>query len=312
MTEKKKCNLIIDSCCDLPYDLVHQDGIYLIEYPYILNGGSYNDDLFQTTKPSDFYNAMRKGAEPSTSQVSAQVYRETFEKALATGIPTVFLSFTSGLTGSVDVAYMVRDEIKKENPDAELYVVDTLLASIAEGFLVYEAMLQRDTGLTAKELAQWAEEARHFVDEEFMIDDLNTLRRGGRIPATVAVAGSALDVKPLLTIDIDGKLAISGISRGRKKGIKSLVDYYKKNAQSTDTHQTIVIGNADCPKDAQHLADLVTDVNPDALIIQCSIGPVIGSHVGPGMIAIVFWGKDNRETASVSDRIARRVKGAKS
>lgn len=306
-----KCNLIIDSCCDLPADLVKQDGVYLIEFPYILNGGAFDDDLFQTTTPKDFYDAMRKGAEPSTSQVQAAVYQKVFKEALDTGIPTVYLAFSSGLTGSLDVAMMVHDQMMPDYPDGELNIVDTKLASVAEGFLVYEALLQRDKGLSASEIAKWASEVLYFVEEEFMVEDLNTLRRGGRIPATVAVAGQALDVKPLLTIDIEGKLSISGVARGRKKGIKSLVDYYQKKAANAQDHQVIVIGNADCPKDAQHLADLLTHVNPEAFIIQASIGPVIGSHVGPGMLALVFWGNDKRETISVADRIARKVRGGK-
>ncbi|MCD8316629.1 MAG: DegV family protein, partial [Eggerthellaceae bacterium] len=117
------------------------------------------------------------------------------------------------------------------------------------------------------------------------------------------------DVKPLLSIDIDGKLAIRGVSRGRKKGIRSLADYYSKKASSTDTMQTVTLGHANCPKDAQKLRDDILHINPNACIVMCNIGPVIGSHVGPGMIAISFWGKDKREDLSVSDRIARRVKG---
>ena len=160
-----------------------------------------------------------------------------------------------------------------EHPDAELYLVDTHLASVAEGLLVHEALRQRDKGLTARELAQWAEEARYFVDAEFMVEDLEALRRGGRIPGSVAYAGSKLDVKPMLTIAPDGKLSLAGVARGRKKGIKQLAE-----------------------------------VDDSILFLESSIGPVIGSHVGPGMIAVVFWGGDKREDMSVADRIARKVK----
>ena len=305
------CNLILDSCCDLPAEMLQRDGIFLLKFPYILDGQSYDDDLYQSTTAKDFYNAMRKGAEPSTSQVSIPVFTEIFTEAIDTGLPTVYLSFTSGLSASYDVALMVRDQVLAEHPGAELYVVDTRLASVAEGLFVYEAMRQWEKGLTAKELADWAEEARYFIDCEFMIEDLDTLRRGGRISGTVAMAGAALDVKPLLTIDRDGKLTLSGMARGRKKGIKQLADYYFKNENNSGPLHTVCIGNADCPKDAERLKELLLKEDENLFIIESSIGPVIGSHVGPGMLAIVFWGRDKRENLSVADRISRKMRGAK-
>ena len=126
-------------------------------------------------------------------------------------MPTVYLSFSSGLSGSFDAAVLVHGQIMAEHPDAELYLVDTHLASVAEGLLVHEALRQRDKGLTARERA---EEARYFVDAEFMVEDLEALRRGGRIPGSVAYAGSKLDVKPMLTIAPDGKLSLAGVARG--------------------------------------------------------------------------------------------------
>ncbi len=305
------CNLIIDSCCDLPADVINRDGVYLIKFPYLMNHGSFEDDLFQTTQPHDFYDAMRKGAEPSTAQISIPALQEAFEWAVKSGKPTVYLSFTSGLSGSFDTAEIVCKQVLEEHPEAELYVVDTRLASVAEGLLVYEALEQREKGLSAEHMVKWAEEARFFVDEEFMVEDLESLRRGGRIPASVAFAGAKLDVKPLLTISQDGKLALNGVSRGRKKGIRQLGDYYQSRAANTNKSQFVVIGHADCPKDAQTLSDEITKINPNALVTICNIGPVIGSHVGPGMLAVVFWGNDKREELSVADRIANKVRGAK-
>ena len=190
-------------------------------------------------------------------------------------------------------------------------MVDTKLASIAEAFLVYEALRQREKGLTADEMVAWAEEARYFVDRQFMVDDLEALRRGGRIPSSVAYAGSKLDVKPLLGIDADGKLALTGVARGRKKGIRALHEYYMKRRSSDAPGQNVVIGNADCPKDAARLKEALEKEAPGLLCLVCNIGPVIGSHVGADMLAVVFWGHDKRENLSVADRIARKVKGDK-
>ncbi len=307
---RHQCNLIIDSCCDLPFEVVDREGVELIRFPYVMSDGEHSDDLYQASSAHDFYQAMRNGEEPTTSQVPMTVYRDAFERAVASGVPTVLLSFSSGLSGSYDAAALVHGQIMEEHPEAELYLVDTRLASVAEALLVYEALAQRENGMTARELALWAKEARFFVDAEFMVDDLEALRRGGRIPSSVAYAGSKLDVKPLLAISADGKLALAGVARGRKKGIKQLADYYEKRKADTRPGRCVVIGNADCPKDAARLKDVLSKDDDSILFLESSIGPVIGSHVGPGMIAVVFWGNDKREELSVADRIAKRVKGA--
>ena len=302
------CNLIIDSCCDLPYEVVDREGVELIELPYIMEDGEHADDLYRSTTAHEFFQAMRDGAQPSTAQVPVPVYQDAFTRAVESGVPTVCLVFSSGLSGSYDAAALVHSQIMEEHPDAELYLVDTRLASVAEALLVHEALRQREKGLSAKELARWAEEARFFVDAEFMVDDLESLRRGGRIPGSVAYAGAKLDVKPLLSIGADGKLSLCGVARGRKKGIKQLADYYAKRVADEGTVKYVVIGNADCPKDAERLKEALTKIDDSILFLESSIGPVIGSHVGPGMIAVVFWGSDKREELSVADRIARRVK----
>lgn len=305
---KTACNLILDSCCDLPFEVVDREGVELVKFPYILDDVEYLDDLGQTLSAHEFYEAMRHGATPSTAQVPMAVYQEVFTRALQSGVPTVYLSFSSGLSGSYDTAVLVAENLKQEYPDGELYLVDTKLASIAEAVLVYEALCQRDAGLTAQELATWAEEARFFIDEAFMVDDLESLRRGGRIPASVAYAGAKLDVKPLLTITIDGTLSLMGVARGRKKGIRQLADYYQSHVATSGHSNCVVIGNADCPKDAEKLKELLEKQDPNLLFLETNIGPVIGSHVGPEMLAVSFWGKDLRESLSVADRIARRVR----
>lgn len=309
MATKAKCNLIIDSCCDLPFSVVNREGVSLLEFPYFIGDEEFKDDLYQTLEPKDFYDKMRDGAQPSTAQVPMQTFQECFSQAIASGVPTVYLSFTSGLSGSYNTACLVRDAMVAENPSAELYVVDTKLPSIAEALLVYEAMRQRDNGLSAKELVAWAEEARYFVDCLFMVDDLEALRRGGRIPSTVAYAGAKLDVKPMLSVDIEGKLSLSGVARGRKKGIRQLAEYCQKRMADSAPGRCVVIGNADCVKDAGKLKDMLQKADESLLFLESNIGPVIGSHVGPGMLAVVFWGADKREELSVADRIAKRVRG---
>lgn len=305
-----RCNLIVDSCCDLPFDVVDRDGVYLIEFPFLFGEEEHLDDLGRSMSAHDFFERMRAGEQPTTAQVSIPAFTQAFEEAAQNGVPTVYLSFSSGLSGSYDVSTIVYDQVKERYPDMELHIVDTKLASVAEALLVYEAIRQRESGLTAAELAAWASEARYFVNALFMVDDFESLRRGGRIPDSVAYAGAKLDVKPLLTIGTDGKLSLKGVARGRKKAIKQLVEYYFERRDESGFSQCVVTGHADCPKDMERLHDAVTKQDESVLFMDSAIGPVIGSHVGPDMLAIVFWGKDRREDLSVADRIARKVKGA--
>ena len=268
-----KCNLIIDSCCDLPYEVVDRDGVYLLKFPYIDDEGEHLDDLYRSRSAHDFYESMRNGSEPQTAQIPMPALREAFEWAHEQGKPAVYLSFSSGLSGTFDTACLFLDQVKQEIPDLDVRMVDTKLASIAEAFLVYEALRQREKGLTADEMVAWAEEARYFVDRQFMVDDLEALRRGGRIPSSVAYAGSKLDVKPLLGIDADGKLALTGVARGRKKGIRALHEYYMKRRSSDAPGQNVVIGNADCPKDAERLMSLISKEDDSVMFLETSIGP---------------------------------------
>ena len=303
-----KCNMIIDSCCDLPPEVIDVPGVELLRFPFILDGEQYTDDMFVSMSASDFYGRMRKGAEVSTAQIPIMAISDAFTRAIESGIPTVYLGFSSELSGNFETVALVRDQLVAEHPQAELYVVDTKLASIAEGLLVYEAIRQRARGLTALELASWAEEARFYVNEQFTLDELEWLKRGGRIPASVAFAGSKLDVKPMLDISIDGKLSLTGVARGRKKGIRQLAEFYRKHAVELGGGGQVVIGSSDCPKDVERLKDAICKVDDTVLFLETTIGPVIGSHVGPGMLAISFMGRDARDDLSVSDRIAKKVR----
>ncbi len=304
-----KCNLIVDSCCDLPFELLDREGVTLLKFPYLFGSQEFLDDMYLSYPAKYFYDRMRDGGQPSTAQIPLNTFVEAFTAAAESGVPTVFLCLSSGLSGTVGTAQLVRDQVIEQYPGAELYVVDTKLASIAEGLLVYEAIQQREKGLAAAELAAWAEEALYYVNSLFMVDDLESLRRGGRIPDAVANFGSKLDVKPMMSFSLDGRLSLKSLARGRKKGIRQIADFYEDNAIFEGEFTQVITGNADCPKDLDKLHDLVLKKRQTTLFVDGSIGPVIGSHVGPGMIAMVFWGKDRREDLSVTDRIAKRVRG---
>jgi DegV family protein with EDD domain len=303
-----RCNLIIDSCCDMPAELVKREGVQLLCFPYSFGEEVHTDDLWQSSSSHDFYERMRKGEAPSTAQLSIPTMVDAFTNAAKSGVPTVYIAFSSGLTGTVDTARAVLDKVKESYPESEIYIVDSQIASIAEGLLVYEAIRQREKGLTARELVDWVEEARWFINAIFMLDDFDALRRGGRIPSSVAQAGSKLDVKPLLSFTLDGKLTVIGVARGRKKAIRQIAEYGIERCDQDEKSPLFVTGQADCPKDQERLEEMVRKEREGAMFIHSTIGPVIGSHVGPGMLAMVFWGKDRREDLSMADRIAKRIK----
>jgi DegV family protein with EDD domain len=304
-----KCNLIIDSCCDLPYAEVERPGVSILHFPYFFGEEEHFDDLFKNVSAHDFYERMRNGEQPHTAQLSLAQLDAAFTEAAESGVPTVYLSFASGMSGSFDLAQTVMAQVLERYPEAELYCVDTRMASAGEGLVIYEAMHQREQGLTARELAAWADQAANFANVYFLVDDLESLRRGGRIPNSVAFAGAKLDVKPVLYIAADGTLQIKSIARGRKKAIKMLVDMYVQRRRSDEPVECVLCTNADCPKDAERLHEMLVKQCGEVPFLQGWTGPVIGSHVGPGMMALAFWGQDRREDLSVSDRIARKVKG---
>ena len=317
-TDGRICNIIVDSCCELPREFCEKEGFTVLNFTYteqaLKEGGlTGTDDMYESLSAHDFYEAMRHGAQPMTSQPSQLVFEEAFAAAADSGVPTVYLAFSSGLSGCYDGACTALDRLCEERgktaEELGIYIVDLKLGSTPQGLIIAEAARQRDRGLSAPELAAWAEEARYYVQTLFMVDDLEALHRGGRIPASVAVVGGKLDVKPLLTFDIEGKLSVVGVARGRKKGLRRLADYFAKN-HNTDMYSNIAaVGNADAPLDAKRLRDLISRQDDSTMFLETSIGPTIGCHVGPGMISVCFWGDDRRKQTSISDKIAGMVRG---
>lgn len=229
-------------------------------------------------------------------------------------MPTVYLAFSSGLSGAYEgactaLARICREREVESAAELGMYVVDLKLGSTPQGLIIAEAVRQRDRGLTAAELAAWAAEARYYVQTMFMVDDLDALHRGGRIPAGVALVGGKLDVKPLLTFDTDGKLAVVGVVRGRKKGLRRMAEFYSKGRNADLYSNVAAIGNADATGDARRLRELIAKQDDATMFLETNIGPTIGCHVGPGMVSVSFWGEDRRGQTSISDRIAGMVKG---
>lgn len=285
-----RCKLIVDSCCDLPPADVKQAGVELISLSYFHGEEEFHDDLFQSRTAKDFYDAMRAGVDYTTSQIPLAESEEILTKAVASGIPTVMMTISSGLSGTYNNVSFVLSQLKEKHSDAEVYVYDTKLASIAEGTIVDGAIKHMKEGASARAIVDWAKASMVDFTCLFMVEDLDTLHRGGRIPASVAVVGAKLDVKPMLTIAEDGTLKVCGIARGRKKGIRQLVNHATKNIAADKLGSSrVIVGHADCLEDAEAVKQHLLELAPTMDVLITNIGPVIGSHVGPGMLAISFF-----------------------
>jgi len=308
-TQNRKCKIIIDSCCDLPADLVKSfevDGF--LSLSYIIGDTAYPDDLWKTITPHEFYERMRKGERPTTSQIQPADFQKMFTKVAKEGTPTVYICFTSGLSGTYETAVTVWNDMKADYPGFELFIVDSLLGSGAEGLLVIEAVRQCNRGLTAAELADWISEARFYVHGYFTLASLETLQRGGRIPDMAGAIGTKLDIKPILSFDLEGHLSFFGFARGRKKAIKQMIETFEDRFDVYSTGE-VIIASSDAVKEQKALAEQLQKLPHKSRIMHTSVGPVIGSHVGPDMLAFAFWGPDRRQYRSLSDRIAKAVSG---
>ena len=282
--------IIIDSCSDLPFEYVQSHGLPVVNLSFHLKGNDYIDDFGQTIGYTDFYNEVRKGEMPTTSQVNVEVYTEIFRRYIREGNSIILLSFSSALSGSYNSAVIARKLMLEECPDADISLIDTKSASLGEGLLVYHAVDMLEKGASKDEIVEWVENNKLRVNHWFTVEDLNHLKRGGRVSGAAAFIGTILDIKPILKVDDEGRLIPVIKAKGRKKSLKALFDKLEENITSPE-EQVIFISHGDSPDDAKSLADMIRSrYAVKDIIINC-IGPVIGSHAGPGTIALFFMGE---------------------
>lgn len=296
-------NLVVDSCCDLPRSYLESHGVSVVHFTYAepgkTDGGFFGvDDLFATRDAHEFYQAIRQGATPMTSQPSPGEFERVFMPAIESGLPTLYLCFSSGLSGCYEGALSALDMIRASGRlcDADFRILDTRQASSSLGLLVYQVVELRATGASIDQVVSWVHQAMLHDHILFMVEDLDCLARGGRIPTGAARVGAALGVRPMLSVALDGKLTMAGVSRGKKKALKRLAELAVATRQSmspqerADWPEVVVLGNADCPEDMEELRQMIAQHLPQATFVTSSIGPTIGCHVGPGMLAVCVWG----------------------
>ena len=312
--KKRACRIIVDSTSDFNLDVLQALGVDLIPFRYVGPDGEHVDDLWKTRSSHDFYDFMRNNPEVrfTTEAVTPGAYYEYFEDAAKEGTPTLYMCLSEGLSSSINSARQAKEMIADKYPDFELYILDNCCDSAAGELLAVEVVRQASLGLTAEELYAWAQDARYFIHGHSTPGSLPWLALGGRIPAAAAQVGGKLDVKPELSYDTTGALTLRGVCRGRKKALRAIIQDFRDN-YAHDPSLALAIVSTDAEKDADWLEAQVRKEKgcEDVAIIRSSVSPILGSHVGPGMVALVFWGTDRREKLSLTDRIAHRVRNNK-
>ena len=281
-----KMSEYILSCCstaDLTKEHFEERNIKYICFHYEMDGKQYSDDLGVSMSFEDFYQAMRDGADTKTSQINEAEFTEYFEPFLKEGKDVV------------NSANIAKNELEEKYPDRKIYIVDTLAASGGFGLLMDKAADMRDSGMSIEELYQWAEENKLKMHHWFFTSDLTFFIKGGRVSKTAGFVGGILGICPLLNVSYEGKLIPRFKIRGKKKVIQQTFEQMKMYAQYRDNYnEKCYITNADCYEDAKALADLIEAYFPKmkGKVLINYIGTTIGSHTGPGTVALFFWGDE--------------------
>jgi len=278
-----------DSGCDIAHQLLEEWGVKCVQLTF-----RFDDDTKEYTNlditPAAFYQKMRDGASAKTAAANISTFRGVFEPELKAGRDVIYVGFSSGLSNTVNAAKLAAAELEEEYPDRKVYAIDTLCASAGQGFMIYLALQRKQAGASAAEVAAYVEETSKSICHWFTVDDLEYLKRGGRVSAAAAFAGGVLGIKPVLHMDDEGHLINMQKVRGRKQSIQTIVKKYAELAQ--DPKGGIVyISHGDCIGDAKILDDLVFQQFGVRASYIADIGPVIGAHSGPGTLALFFLGK---------------------
>ncbi len=280
--------IITDSACDISPDLLREWDVELICMPYLFpDTGEQHLDHDQPIR--GFYDEMRSGRVAKTSAINLDSYLKSFRGILDSGMDLFYVAFSSGLSATCATGRAAAEELAKQYPDRAIRVVDTLCASAGEGLLLWYACQNRDRGLTLQENADAIEADKLHLVHWFTVDDLRYLKRGGRISATTALLGSALNVKPVLHVDNEGHLIKVTQVRGRKKAIRTMAE---KLGQTILPDSRVFISHGDCEEDARLLEQILKDEYNVKVQLITFVGSLIGAHSGPGTLALFFRGTE--------------------
>lgn len=278
-----------DTTTDLPEDYIKKHDLGIMSLTYTLEGTTYSKD-----NPLDvrlFYEKMRNGSMPTTSQVNPENAKNIFLPYLKDGYDILHIAFSSGLSGSYNSTRIAAEELSEEFPKRKITIIDSLAASLEEGLLVHKAVMLKEQGADLDTVADWVEQNKLHIVHNFTVDDLFHLHRGGRVSKATAILGTMINVKPILHVDDEGHLIALSKVRGRKKSLQALVDSMEKQMGAYRSQNDIVfISHGDSLADAQYVADLVKQRFGIESFLINYVGPTIGAHSGPGTIALFYMG----------------------
>lgn len=282
--------IITDCTCDLSKEIYDKFPLIILPMDVNLDSNIFSHTKdFKNMSAVTFYEKLKDGGISTTSQINPETFKKEFEKVLKDGNDILYIGFSSGLSGTLQSSIVARNELQEQYPDRKIFIVDSLAASAGQGLLVYYSLLNQQSGLTLEENGEWLNDHVLKVCHWFTVDDLQFLKRGGRVSGTVALVGTALKIKPVLHVDDEGHLVNVSKSHGRKASLTALADKLHETITEPEK-QTIFISHANSLEDAQYLADKIQLDTPVDKVILSDIGPVIGSHSGPGTIALFFLG----------------------
>ncbi|HKL98786.1 MAG TPA: DegV family protein [Mobilitalea sp.] len=285
--------IVSDATLDLPVEVIEEHNIQVIPMGVDIDNVSYyhHPDERDITIEA-FYAKLKAGAISHTSQITPGAFIDFFTGILKSGLDIMYISFSSGLSGTYDAAQLVINQLKDEFSERRICCVDSLCASIGEGLLVYNAALQKQKGLDLEALKEWLEANKTRSRHWFTVKDLFYLKRGGRLTSLEAMVGTALKIRPVLSMDDQGKLDVVTKLRGSKVELQYMVN--KMEIEGTDlSSQTVIVGHGDDIKQALALEKVIRSRNLVKDVIISKIGPIIGTHTGPGMLALVYMGKQS-------------------
>jgi len=280
--------ITVNSTVDLPKEWLVRRKVPVVPLRYTIDGKTYED--MAGLSPKEFFGKLREGKMSVTSQVNPGEAKEALRPFLLEGKDILHLAFSSGLSGTCNSMRIAAEELMEEFPDQKVMVIDTLCACLGEGLLLYYALKRKSEGCSMEETAKWVEENKLHVCHNVTIDDLDHLHRGGRISKTVAVLGGMVKIKPMIHMDDQGTLQVIGKERGRRKSLNKIVDTAVEQSKGWE-NDIIMITHGDCEEDAGYVAELVREKMGIDNILVNNIGTVIGSHTGPGVVAVFCMGQ---------------------
>jgi DegV family protein with EDD domain len=283
-------DIITDASCDLSPEQARALDITILPIGLTVGESSFmHYPDFRELSSREFYSALRAGLDVSTSATGLGVWLDAMSASVEAGRDVIVLPLAGSLTGGYNAACIAAQELREEHPERSIHVIDTICASLGLGLLIKMACRWRTEGMTADEAAANINAAKTHIVHLFTVDSLDHLRRGGRISRASALIGSMLAVKPILNFDVSGKISVIGKVRGRKNSIRELAALAPKQALTGAGFET-AISHADCPEDAQLLADSVRRELGEVPVSICTMSPVLAAHAGPGGLALFFVG----------------------